>query len=303
MSESPPPGQNDERRLASIKERAVPEEPLIVVFSEDYFLIPRLTDASKQLGYQTLVVERPSVLDAEGPSPARDVPLTEPLEGADAHMLRNLRAMHPALLLMDLNAREIPVNRWIQVLKTSSATRRIPILAFGSHVDSETLESARLAGADAVVTRGQLQASLAELIQRWARIFDLEAIRAACTGELSEQARKGVELHNQGEYYEAHEALELAWMEEQGALRHLYRALLQVSVAYLHIERGNERGARKMLLRLRQWLDPLPETCCEVDVRRLKADVGALRTAIEGLDAGALKDLDRTHLRPFRLLT
>ncbi len=91
-------------------------------------------------------------------------------------------------------------------------------------------------------------------------------------------------------------------MEAPGPAGYLYRALLQVTVAYLHIERGNQRGATKMLLRLRQWLDPLPEVCCGVDVASLKANLEELRAALEGTGPKGIEALDRNLLRPIPLL-
>ena len=50
--------------------------------------------------------------------------------------------------------------------------------------------------------------------------------------------------------------------------------MLQLAVAYHHLQEDNRRGAAKMLLRIRPWLDPLPDRCRGVDltvVRRLVA--------------------------------
>ena len=54
--------------------------------------------------------------------------------------------------------------------------------------------------------------------------------------------------------------LKEAWRQDTGAARDFYRGILQVGIAYYQIERGNYRGAVKMLLRVRQWLDPLPDS-------------------------------------------
>ena len=49
-----------------------------------------------------------------------------------------------------------------------------------------------------------------------------------CQGPLHPQAVYGMELFNQGRYFEAHEALEAAWRDESGPVRDLYRGILQV---------------------------------------------------------------------------
>ncbi len=272
---------------------------LLVVVTDDFFLIPRLEDAGRRLGYRVVVVDRPEVLGAEGEPAARAIPLTEPLEGADAEFIRQVRKLHPALIIFDLGSAQLPWERWIQTLKTSAATRRIPILAFGPHVETGALEQAKRVGSDHVVTRGRLQASLPDLIQRHARPPDVAGLRAACKGRPSALAQEGIELHNAGEYFEAHEALELAWMEAEEAEGYLYRALLQVTVAYLHIQRGNRRGALKMLLRVRQWLDPLPEVCRGIDLQRIRTNLGKVAAALEKQD---LQTFDRSLFEPFRQL-
>jgi predicted metal-dependent hydrolase len=115
---------------------------------------------------------------------------------------------------------------------------------------------------------------------------------------LSQLAIKGIELFNEGNYYDAHEELEEAWNEDQGPGRDLYRGILQVGVAYYQIERGNYRGAVKMLLRVRQWLDPLPDTCRGVNLARLKEDVRAVHEALTTLGPKSIDEVDRNLFRP-----
>jgi predicted metal-dependent hydrolase len=56
------------------------------------------------------------------------------------------------------------------------------------------------------------------------------------------KAIEGIVLFNAGQYWKAHEALEEAWMDETGEVRHLYRGILQVGVTYLHVERKTTMG-------------------------------------------------------------
>jgi predicted metal-dependent hydrolase len=188
------------------------------------------------------------------------------------------------LIIIDTAHQSIPWRTWIQVIKTSSATRRIPIIAFGSHVLEEPLTDATEAGADQTISRGRLQASLAELITKWSMIPDHDAIALACGESLSEDANRGVELIAKGHYYDAHEILEMVWQNARGAENYLLRTLLQVSVTYLHIERGNLRGAMKMLLRVKHWLAPLPSECQGINVEALGGTLAELRAALEKSD-------------------
>jgi CheY-like chemotaxis protein len=217
-------------------------------------------------------------------------------------LVKHLTKTRPALIIVDLNSRAVPWKRWIQVIKTSAATRRIPILAFGPHVLEQDLEAARAAGADLVVSRGKFQSNLSALIDEWARTSIHADLSAACSGVLSERAARGVSLHNTRDFFEAHEELELAWMEAPEHEGYLYRALLQVTVAFLHIERGNLRGGRKMLLRVRQWLDPLPDACRGVDITDLRSTVEHLREVLDRASSNEdLPPVD-TMYQPFRMI-
>jgi predicted metal-dependent hydrolase len=251
--------------------------------------MPRIQDAARAVGYEFEAVTDPGVLGVVSEYSTRRIPLTEPLEGPDAQLVRHLSESQPALIIVDLNSEAIPWARWIQVIKTSSATRRIPIIAFGPHVREDDLEIAKAAGADFIIRRGKFQSSLQDLIAEWARPSVLEDVQKACDGELSERARQGIALHNAKSFFEAHEELEIAWMEAPEHEGFLYRALLQVTVAFLHLERGNLRGVKKMLLRVHQWLDPLPDRCRDVNIRQVRATIDRLREEID--QASAIDDL------------
>src|SRR5512140_3490985 len=103
-------------------------------------------------------------------------------------------------------------------------------------------------------------------------IVSPEEIACACAGELPPLVLRGLELFNHGEYFEAHELLEEAWRAEPGPVRELYRGILQISVAYYHLLRGNYTGAVKMFNRSRTWLSPFPNRCRGIDLARFRQD-------------------------------
>ncbi len=140
-----------------------------------------------------------------------------------------------------------------------------------------------------------------DLIAQYARRLDTAGLAADCAGPLSALALKGIALFNAQAYFEAHEELEHAWNADQGPGRELYRGLLQVAVAYLHLTRGNYRGALKMFLRLRQWLDPMPDVCRGVDVAQLRRDALAARAALEALGPERVAEFDRALLKPVKV--
>lgn len=275
-----------------------PTRPILLV-SPDLMIQERVTSVLSPAGFEVLTVGSPQDLEAGGAPERRAVPLTEPLEGSDARFLRTITEIQPGLIVFDLNSRDLPWERWIHILKTSSASRRIPVIAFGPHVEEHILALARERGADLVLPRGRFLNDTVSLVKERSLQIAAHELESACQGQLSELARKGIELHDSGEYFEAHEELEHAWMEAPELEGYLYRSLLQITVAYLHIQRGNLRGARKMLLRVRQWLDALPAACRGIDTRQLKAYAQELREAVESpageVDPGLLRPFPRSH--------
>jgi predicted metal-dependent hydrolase len=220
------------------------------------------------------------------------------LIGPGAVLLDKLSQWRPALILFDLNNNEIPWREWVALIKAVTATRRIPVVCFGSHMDVGTMQTAKKAGSDATLARSQFVADLPQIIQKYARLPDYAALESACQERLSELAIKGLEEFNHGEYFEAHESLEEAWNEDETSGRELYRAILQVAVAYLQIERGNYRGALKMFLRVRQWIEPLPDLCRGVDIERLRQDAAKVYAALQVLGPNRVNEFDRRLFQP-----
>lgn len=190
----------------------------------------------------------------------------------------------------------------ISTAKTSPATRRISVIAVTAN-DQEA-NDALIAGANQAVTREQLLTELETLIAEQARVLSAEhrqQIESACADELPETARRAIELFNAGEYYQQHDLLEALWMETEGPIRDLYRAILQVGIAYYQITRGNERGALKMVLRSLQWLAVLPDKCQGVDIGQLREDVAEVRRRLEfGLYQNQIPP-DEGMLKPVKL--
>lgn len=129
-------------------------------------------------------------------------------------------------------------------------------------------------------------------------VISPEEIACACQGSLPAIVITGLELFNQHEYFEAHEALETAWREEPGPVRHLYRGILQVAVACLHITRGNYLGAEKMFVRSRTWLDPFPDDCRGIDLASFRRDYARVEQALHRLGPEHISSLDPGLFKP-----
>ena len=280
-----------------------PSPPLIVAFVADLLFAERIESAARALGYALELVEDLSqVCSPAGSEPVQvQRPRRQPgeyLDGPEGALIDLLSAWRPALLIFDLSNAHIPWENWITLLTSVPATRRIPIICFGSHIDVAASQAAHAAGASAVLARSRFVAALPELLHKYARVPDLDALQAACDQPLSPLALRGLQEFNRGEYFEAHELLELAWNEDRSPARELYRAILQVGVAYLQIERLNYNGALKMFLRLRQWIDPLPSPCRGVDVARLRQDARQVHQALLALGPDRIATFDCSLFQP-----
>jgi len=276
-------------------------KPLVLAFVSDLFFSMRIESAVERLGYEIEWIEREDDLPILGSGSPADNNPAEALQGRQGALLQKITARRPGLMIFDLNNEAVPWEAWISRLKSAPATRRIPILTFGSHMDVETMGRARDCGADAVLARSRFTSELPALVQKYIQIPDLEAVEAACLEPLSEPGRQGIELFNEGQYFEAHERLEDAWNEDDGPAKEFYRAVLQVAVAYLQIERGNYRGAVKMFLRMRQWLDPLPDTCRGVDIAALRQDAANIERLVKEAGPEGIAGFDRSQFNPICL--
>lgn len=114
--------------------------------------------------------------------------------------------------------------------------------------------------------------------------------------ELPELARKGIEEFNRGEFFECHEYLEEAWMQEPGRVRFLYQGILQVGVGFYHQQNGNWRGATGVLRggieRLREFE---PETL-GIDVERLVRESEACLRELEKLGRDRVREFDQSKV-------
>ena len=109
---------------------------------------------------------------------------------------------------------------------------------------------------------------------------------------LPDLALKGIEEFNRGEFYECHEYLEEAWMQEPRRVRFLYQGILQVGVGFYHLQNGNWRGATGLLrngtVRLKEFE---PETL-GVNVTKLVRESERCLRTLEELGRERIEDFD-----------
>ncbi len=240
----------------------------VVVLADDLFFVTRLMDVIRQVGGRPVVVENADELVA----------------AVDLHF--------PVLVLLDLKT----PGDWetaIQRCKLTPQNRQIPIYAFGSHVDTQTLRRARQAGADHAWARSKMMEELVAVVQRYVHP---PAREVEGSGDpLSRAAVAGLLEFNRREFFEQHEYLELAWNEENRPVREMYQGILQVGVAFLQIERGNWRGALKLFRRGLPRLRELPAVCQGVDVAGFRTAAEAIHAEVTALGPEQLAEFDTSR--------
>jgi hypothetical protein len=121
-----------------------------------------------------------------------------------------------------------------------------------------------------------------------------------CAGTLHPKAIEGIRLFNEGKFFEAHEELEIAWNEDPGPIRDLYRGILQIAVTYLHITRGNYDGAVKVYGRSLKWMDGWDDVCRGIHIGKLREDAGRVMDEVERLGRDGIGKFDPSYFKPIQ---
>jgi len=241
----------------------------IVLFVPDLIFLTFLENAVRRSGFEPVEVSvtwLKSNFKQEAEASSNAFSLSD-------HLVDYLSQLQPALVIVDIGDSTTRWREWLSIIKTDPSTRRIPVICFGPHVNAEALQTASNLGPEVVTGRSNIHENIETLIIIWALVKNPADYVEGCNQELAKVAQEGIQAFNQGRFFEAHELLEHAWNNEPTPGQDLYRALLQTAVAYYQIERSNYRGAIKIFRRLRQWINPLPDVCRGVNIKKLKEDV------------------------------
>ena len=90
---------------------------------------------------------------------------------------------------------------------------------------------------------------------------------------MEDNYERGLALMRAGEYFEAHEELELAWRSCDPAERDFLQGLVHVTVAWYQAGRGHPIGAERQLAKARRRLDAYTPAHRGVDVASVLAQV------------------------------
>ncbi len=81
--------------------------------------------------------------------------------------------------------------------------------------------------------------------------------------------RRGLELIDRREFFEAHEVLEELWRDSRGEERLFLQSLIHFAVGYYHAEQGNAEGARLQLTKALQKIAGYLPAFGGIDTARL----------------------------------
>src|ERR1700733_1289808 len=89
------------------------------------------------------------------------------------------------------------------------------------------------------------------------------------TGSLAE----GLRCYQKQEFFEAHEQWETVWLGSDEPQRTFLQALIQVTAAFHHLQRGNPAGTGSLLRRALRRLEGFPAEYEGVAVERLRVSI------------------------------
>ena len=237
----------------------------IVLIVDDLMFLPRLENGLSRLGYQPLIA-------------TNEADLTHALNRA------------PVLVIVDLFGRGFDWPGLIRFIKgPGKKSQHVPILGFGPHVDLALRQQALTAGCDAVVGRGTVATQLPHLVEKHKWVID----RNRCQESPPPRLLEGLELFNQGKYFECHEVIEEVWNEEKDPVRMMYQGILQIGVACYHIQNKNWRGAIKLLERGLPKTKRFAPTCMGINLDKLISDADIMRQTLTRLDPNWQGEFDK----------
>jgi len=88
------------------------------------------------------------------------------------------------------------------------------------------------------------------------------------TGPLNE----GLLCYRTKQFFEAHEHWEAVWLTLAEPEKTFLQAIVQISAAFHHHQRGNRIGAISLLTRSLRRLDRSPSPFCRLDVERIRQE-------------------------------
>ena len=108
---------------------------------------------------------------------------------------------------------------------------------------------------------------------------------------------KGVVEFNRGYFFECHDTLEDMWTGLRGPSRDFFQGLIQVSVAFYHLDNGNRAGATSMIQRALERFAKYPDRYFGFDLGAHRREISSWLARVRGGELGplTLEDLPKWH--------
>jgi hypothetical protein len=108
----------------------------------------------------------------------------------------------------------------------------------------------------------------------------------------------GLRHYNAGEFFAAHEAWESVWLTTPQPEKTFLQGLIQVTVAFHHLQRSNPLGATRLLTAALRKLEPYSPTFCGISTTPLCADI---RDRLQTLTTDPAAQLVPPRIHPLSL--
>lgn len=97
----------------------------------------------------------------------------------------------------------------------------------------------------------------------------------------AKELARGIELFNQGKFFEAHEVLEDVWRGAPSSQKKFFQGLVQVAVAFHHHSTGNHVGMKSVMGRAVRNLAEGENSFAGIRVERLLESLAAWKRAMD----------------------
>lgn len=121
------------------------------------------------------------------------------------------------------------------------------------------------------------------------------------TDEVVGAVREAAFLFNEGLFFEVHEALEPVWMKQGGQVRECLQGLIQIAVAFHHLENRNHKGCLSLLKEGIEKLGGRGPVCFGLEICQFLEQAVVCAHSIECFGAEAITRFDRRMIPHMRL--
>jgi predicted metal-dependent hydrolase len=92
---------------------------------------------------------------------------------------------------------------------------------------------------------------------------------------------EGLQCYREGRFFDAHEHWECVWLTLNGQEKRFLQALIQITAAFHHLQRGNRAGTASLLRRAHIRFSHCPAVFAGIEVAPLRVEVSAWIQRIE----------------------